>query len=125
MKITKLPRLQLPLKALQYLKKAHDKTPNQDETFWTSFSTDGEFYVFDDGETGACYIEWPNNILNVLNMGIDDIAARRDDVFNFFLSLMRERGANTFCIVSRLGWDRIFPELVNQGTIYTFTDGGS
>lgn len=122
MKIEKVTKHQLPMKALQHLKRAHERTPNPSEEFWT-FLDCGEFYIFDDGETGACYIEWPNNILNIVLLGVDNLKDHNREVYDFFIGLMKERDSKLLCVIGRPGWDRLFPELINQGTLYTL--GGS
>lgn len=119
-------------RALAWLQVSLDKTPNNETALQEILSRDGEFYlvvneissVTDEIPIGCIYLEWLPEILNIVLLGGDNIKPWRDDLHNFLVNLIRERGITTIMFCGRYGIGKLFPQFKAIGTLYTYKDKG-
>lgn len=113
----------LPFEALKALEAGCKKTDNN---LWEIIDSarreEGSLYILhDDGVKGVLYFEVCQNILNLALMSCPDAMKYKELIPQFVKDLMKNLNIQTFCIVSRTGWNRLFKDLTPVGMIYTYT----
>lgn len=69
------------------------------------------------------YVQIFPDLLNIIHLG-GELKPYRDDVVSAFKKFMRDRNIRHLCLLSRVGWNRLFKELKPIGTFYHYDDGG-
>lgn len=114
----------LPFEALKFLQSAIDRTPAQDSTLWEVLRGGGEvFLMIDGGVIGATYVEFHPEVMNIVLLA-GDVGKYRDEVYHFYIDLIKSRGVKNIFICGRAGWGKLFPELRTIGTLFSLTLGG-
>lgn len=87
-------------------------------------SGDGQFYLVKYSELiGAIYLEWTPGSLNIVLLGGDNIKEWRNEMHDFCVKLIRERGISTIMFMGRYGLGKIFPQFKSIGMVYRYEEG--
>lgn len=119
----------LPSQALAWLQISVNKTPGGQNSLQEIIEHckkgNGSFYLVKSEKIiGAIYLEWMPDVLNIVLMGGDYIKDWRNEMNDFCVSLIRERGIKTIMFCGRYGLGKIFPQFESIGILYVLRDGG-
>lgn len=117
----------LPIEALTWLSASIRKTPGNLSSLADildhSRSSKGSFFlVKSDKLIGCIYFEWLPQALNIVSVGGDNIKDWRNEMHDFCVGLIRERGIKTIMFMGRHGLGKIFPQFKFIGTVFRYED---
>lgn len=117
----------LPPKALKWSQRSLNNTPGNTTTLSDILEHarlgEGQFYlVKSDQLIGSIFLEWTSGCLNMVLVSGDDIKAWRDELHDFCVSLMRQRGVKTIMFMGRYGLGKVFPQFKSLGMVFVYED---
>lgn len=120
----------LPFQCLKWLQISLDKTPGNTTLLSEALGGNGLFYVVRNlnedisYHVGVIYLEWSPGALNIVLLGGDNIKEWRNEMHDFCVSLIREKGIKTIMFMGRYGLGKIFPQFKAVGMVYVLEDLG-